>query len=457
MPDSKANIDSAHPSSANYGSKWSVEDVNKAFAPAEETRQAVRDWLLASGLSDEDIAESSNKAWIGFDVPANQAEKLFNTEYYEHEDSSDGSLRLGCDRSVQSSFAAEEHLLTSSSIHLPEHVAPHVDYIRPGISFSPPLKKKTVENTYRHRRRGGAIKPRTPIAYPGSSHFRRQSNGTGLENCGTAITPACIRALYSIPSAYSDISSSDALGIYESGDVYDQADLDLFFSSYAPNVPQGTHPTAYLIDGATAPVSETDPAVQGESEVDFDLAYSLIYPQTVVLYQTNTNTLTGSGANEEYTLMTDFLDAVDGSFCTSLDQSNGLQCGVANLTPVISISYSAGELYYTEAAVQRSCNEFMKLSLQGHTFVASSGDYGVAGHPPEADSIGCVDRTNLNSTSTTDGTVFNPQFPASCPYVLSVGATQLNSGQTVDDTEVAMLAPSSVGVTSGGATFSTSG
>ena len=32
---------------------------------------------------------------------------------------------------------------------------------------------------------------------------------------------------------------------------------------------------------------------------------------------------------------------------------------------------------------------------------------------------------------------FNPEFPASCPYVLSVGATQINSGATVNDPESA--------------------
>ena len=30
---------------------------------------------------------------------------------------------------------------------------------------------------------------------------------------------------------------------------------------------------------------------------------------------------------------------------------------------------------------------------------------------------------------------FNPQFPATCPYVVSVGATQINSGATVNDPE----------------------
>ena len=32
---------------------------------------------------------------------------------------------------------------------------------------------------------------------------------------------------------------------------------------------------------------------------------------------------------------------------------------------------------------------------------------------------------------------FNPSFPASCPFVVAVGATQINSGATVNDPESA--------------------
>jgi tripeptidyl-peptidase I len=32
---------------------------------------------------------------------------------------------------------------------------------------------------------------------------------------------------------------------------------------------------------------------------------------------------------------------------------------------------------------------------------------------------------------------FNPSFPASCPFVIAVGATQIDSGATVNDPEIA--------------------
>lgn len=59
---------------------------------------------------------------------------------------------------------------------------------------------------------------------------------------------------------------------------------------------------------------------------------------------------------------------------------------------------------------------FMKLSLQGYTFCGSSGDYGVASHPL-TNTTGCISASNVTH-DIQNGTIFNPQFPDNCPYVL---------------------------------------
>ena len=86
------------------------------------------------------------------------------------------------------------------------------------------------------------------------------------------------------------------------------------------------------------------------------------------------------------------------------------------------------------------CHRFMKLSLQGHTITGSSGDYGVASHPNE-NTTGCIDPKNPFAHAQ-NGTVFNPQFPVDCPYVLAVGATQLDPNATVNDPESTARYPS---------------
>lgn len=89
--------------------------------------------------------------------------------------------------------------------------------------------------------------------------------------------------MYGIPDATLN-QPENALGVYAFGDVYDQEDLDLYFSHYAPWVANGTHPSLTSINGAKAPVRTSNGGV--ESVLDFDLSLALLYPQEVVVYQT---------------------------------------------------------------------------------------------------------------------------------------------------------------------------
>ncbi|OBZ72772.1 Aorsin [Grifola frondosa] len=81
--------------------------------------------------------------------------------------------------------------------------------------------------------------------------------------------------------------------------------------------------------------------------------------------------------------------------------------------------------------MQRQCAEYAKLGLMGVTVLYASGDAGVAGSDGE-----CLDR-NGNPSSSRNTKRFVPSFPPSCPYVTAVGATQMVSGASVNDAEVA--------------------
>jgi tripeptidyl-peptidase I len=73
----------------------------------------------------------------------------------------------------------------------------------------------------------------------------------------------------------------------------------------------------------------------------------------------------------------------------------------------------------------------MKLGLQGVTVLYSSGDYGVAGNGGQ-----CIDPTTGQYNDGSSG-IFNPSFPGTCPYITSVGATQIAPNKTVLDPEEA--------------------
>ena len=251
---------------------------------------------------------------------------------------------------------------------------------------------------------------------------------TDVSNCDVVITPPCLSALYQIPEPANDTNPANSLGIFEEGDFYAQSDLDLFFANFTPYIPQGTHPTLDSVDGGQAPTDTADAG--GESDLDFELAYPIVYPTEIVLYQVD-DALYSSGEIPSQGFGNTFLDALDGSYCNytafnetgndpTLDPSypdnqpggyaGALQCGTYKPAPVISISYGEQEIDLPAGYQQRQCNEFMKLGLQGVSVFVASGDTGVAGVAERAYPNGCLG---------TDGKVFNPTNPNSCPYLTS--------------------------------------
>jgi len=160
--------------------------------------------------------------------------------------------------------------------------------------------------------------------------------------------------------------------------------------------------------------------------------------QNVTLYQT--------GDIYEGASFNNFLDAIDGSYCSFEGGDDPSQdavypdprpggydkpqdCGTVKPTNVISTSYGYNEADVSPFYAARQCAEYAKLGLMGVTVLYSSGDNGVAGNGGT-----CL---NPNGSETTDGKIFNPTFPGTCPYVTSVGATQINPNSSVFEPESA--------------------
>jgi tripeptidyl-peptidase-1 len=68
------------------------------FAPEDKIIQAVREWLVSSGIHDSRIVHSENKGWLAFDASAKEAEKLLLAEFYEHGHTETSNIRVGCDK-----------------------------------------------------------------------------------------------------------------------------------------------------------------------------------------------------------------------------------------------------------------------------------------------------------------------------------------------------------------------
>lgn len=87
----------SHPASPSFGKHWTAQEVHDMFEPSQEAVAAVRAWLESCGVHPNEIVHSDNKGWLALNIPARQAESIFQTEYHEHEHSRSGNIRLGCD------------------------------------------------------------------------------------------------------------------------------------------------------------------------------------------------------------------------------------------------------------------------------------------------------------------------------------------------------------------------
>ncbi|MCJ1400937.1 hypothetical protein MMC11_004148 [Xylographa trunciseda] len=419
-------MDISDSDSPNYAKHWTSKEVIDMFRPSEGTVSAVAKWLTASGIAKERLTHTDNKAWFAFNATAGEAENLLKTEYFVYENSVSGRTTVACDE-----------------YHAPAHIQQHIDYITPGIRLVDTLERRRVKRN----------SPSEHVRQVKSNihEFVGQISSLGnLSTCDTVITPACIAALYHVPPG-NKAHPLNSMGIYEYGDSYGNASLDLFFANFAPRIPQGTRPIVDNID--FTPYITTDLLEEGEGDTDFDVAYPLVYPQTLTKFQTDDPYYATYWASESRGLFNDFLDGIDGSYCTysafgetgndpildpiypdnhsicpmclpTNDYAGQLQCGVYKPTNVISISYGSSEYNYPAYYQKRQCNEFLKLGLQGVSILIASGDRGVADN---GDCLG------------PDAKIFGPSYPSNCPYVTSVGATQILPGNTVFQPEVAVV------------------
>ena len=120
-------------------------------------------------------------------------------------------------------------------------------------------------------------------------------------------------------------------------------------------------------------------------------------------------------SNMDIQLMTSIADTPTIEYYTDLYYGHFLQSQVYSkkVPPlVISISYGTEEKYVTAGEFDLFTNNAIKLSAMGVTIVVASGDDGVManrirGHP--------------------ENCAYTPFYPASSPYVLAIGGTQVES------------------------------
>lgn len=379
--------------------------------------------MASVGVSSDRIRQSNGLSWLHFNASTEEAESLLHAKYHIWKHDRTGKIHVACDE-----------------YSLPIDVRRHVDFVLPSVHFDTKIgsrdevhERLSTRETHRVRigdpQANGWLPKNVQGIDKSDLHYR-------LDWCDQQTTPACLRALYDIPTNEEAIEGN-SFGVAEfTPQAYVPTDLDIFFANFSERL-VGERPITNYIQGAIAQQENKSCGFNCESNLDLEYAMTLVYPQRVTLYQVG-DVIGGASFNN-------FLDAFDAAYCEGDDPTadaiypdptpGGFKgpktCGTLSAAKVVSISYAYNEHDLLPAYEERQCNEYLKLGLMGTSFLVSSGDNGVAGNANS-----CIDPEHRQpgpDATYTDGLdgIFNPMFPAGCPYVTTVGATQVIQGANI--------------------------
>ncbi|KAJ3268551.1 hypothetical protein HDV01_002590 [Terramyces sp. JEL0728] len=272
-------------------------------------------------------------------------------------------------------------VVRTTEFSLPEKVHQHIDLVKPTTLFGARPKK---------------------IAQSQASGLKSLA---GSADCSNGVTPSCLKSLYNI-GTYAPTNKNNQVAVtsYE-GQYASTADLQQFLGKYNPTAKKATFKFVSVNGGKNV----DSPGSSGvEAALDIETTVGLTYPTQNIFYST------GDGDTS-----IQYFHQPDDWALALLAKSN------SQLPQVVSTSYGDDEPNYPSDFAVRACNDFAKLGARGVSLIFASGDGGVNGGHGQSQCQGA------------DGsTQFVPVFPATCPFITSVGATtdipetaaQLSSG-----------------------------
>lgn len=365
------------PDHSRYGQHLSKAEVDELTKPSAMASKLVTEWLADNGIEEKHCEFSGARDFISVSLPAAAVERLLYTKYaiYEHEDGT--------------------KLVRTPEWSLPEHLHEHIAIIQPTTAFlraNPhhvAAKRSTDVKTVPGFFKPPAKTPKVnPIGIAAACNF-------------SAVTPDCLRTLYETIDYFPQVPGKNKIGLNDFlGETNNRSDTEIFLQMFRPDAVSAAYEFKQVsIAGGSVQQSPND-TVGLEGNLDIETILGLTYPTPATAYSTGgsppfeKDLNTPTDTNEPYMAWTLWALAQ-----TSLPQ-------------VISTSYGDDEQTVPCSYARSVCNNFAKLGARGITLVFSSGDDGVGTNGT------CRSNDGLNKTQ------FIPAFPASCPYVTTVGGTK---------------------------------
>lgn len=369
---SKLVSDPDHP---RYGQHLTADEVDELVAPSSETHDLVHDWLLENGIEASDLSYSSSKDWVIVHLPIEVVEDLLDTEYHNYKHA-DGTI-----------------VARTTKWSLPRHLHSHIDAIQPTTSFFHIAKKAATFVT------GGAEQP---------AGYQEPKNKAISAVCNvTSVTPQCFMELYGTKGYETQACDENSVAFTNYlGEIPIRPDTKMFLQKYRPEaVSQATDFKQISVDGGPVqdgPLTYNQSTVAGisrEANLDVQAISGISWETPITSWSTGgqppftPDLSTPDDTNEPYLVWVNYL----------LQQRN--------IPKVISTSYGDSEQTVPQAYAERVCKAFAQVGARGTTMFFSAGDNGLGGTDK------CYSNDGKNTYK------FLPDFPASCPYVTTVGGT----------------------------------
>jgi tripeptidyl-peptidase-1 len=370
--------------------------------PDEDTIREVEGWLSHHGIDHHQY--SLAKDWITVPLRIQEIERLPDATYNVYSNEEDGSS-----------------LVRAPQWSLPEHLHGHIETIQPTNSFfrtkpqgwraEPPEPQWFLDGRLPTHQEmvDEDLLDRGHIDIPELENL--PSNPTAAQACNRlAVSPLCLRTLYGALGYAAQVPENNSIGLVNyHRQSNNRSDSDLFLKLYRKDAAAAnaayTFKTEIVTDGQDEQTPATPEQLKRmdgfEGALDIQAVLGVGFPTPVTAYNVGgrppfrEDKYTTLNNNKPYLEWLQYIIAQD------------------DVPRVITTSYADDEQTVPESYARRACNEFAQLGARGVSVIFASGDQGVG-----RDGY-C--KSNDGSAKTR----FLPVFPASCPYVTSVGATRL--------------------------------
>ena len=347
--------------------------------PSNETLELVHAWLLDNGIEGHQLDYSPAKDWIRVTLSIEIVERLLDTEYsvYEHEDGS--------------------YVVRTPKWSLPSHLHEHIEAIQPTNSF---FKPKALRTTFKLLKAIGQEEYFSYNSPPSGSSVNAACNAS-------AVTPLCLRTLYGTIDYTPKVPGKNKIGLNNFLDeASNRSDVHIFLEEFRPEAAAAAYEfdVVVITDGNNQQTPDNTTQLSAgkdlEGNLDAETILGIDWPTPLTAFATGgsppfiPDDSTPTDTNEPYLTWLQYV------------------LGQSDLPQVISTSYGDDEQSVPYSYATQVCRGFAQLGARGISVIFAAGDNGVGA------SGDCFSNDGKNTS------VFLPVFPASCPYVTTVGATK---------------------------------